>query len=402
MSQPTSLPETGFMPLEQPQPVSHSRREMFIGIPRESTLQENRVALTPAGVSVLTARGFRILIESDAGIRAHYTDHQYAEAGAEITYQHEDVFRRSHILVKVAPPTLEEIDWLHPGQLLISPLQMAITNEAYLNKLREKRVTSSAMEYLRDNNGSFPVVRIMSEIAGLSAMSIAAELLSHSKGQGVLLGGVTGVPPAKVVILGAGVVAEYCTRTAIGMGVEVCIFDNNVYKLMRLQNMVGRQLFTSTINPIILERELINADVVIGAIHSKSGRTPLVVPEEFVARMRPGSVIIDVSIDQGGCIATSRVTSHDKPTFRYHDIVHYCVPNIASRVPRTASDAINNILTPLFLEALEYRDPETWLSNHPGLTHSLYTYKGCLTNRYLSERFGIKYTDISLLLPSDY
>jgi len=258
-----------------------------------------------------------------------------------------------------------------------------------------------AMEYLQASDGSFPVVRIMSEIAGISAMHTAAELLSNAKGgRGVLLGGVSGVPPAKVVILGAGVVGEFATRTALGLGASVRIFDNDVYKLMRIQKLIGRQLHTSTINPVYLSYQLLSADCVIGAIHSREGRTPMVVSEEMVAKMKDGSVIIDVSIDQGGCFETSEVTSHQNPTFTKYGVVHYCVPNIASKVSRTASVAVSNILTPLLVKAGGTGGLEQFLFRNPGIRHGVYTYKGCLTNIYLSKHFNIKYTDINLLLTS--
>nr|HQU60755.1 alanine dehydrogenase [Saprospiraceae bacterium] len=253
-----------------------------------------------------------------------------------------------------------------------------------------------------DESDTFPIVRIMSEIAGISAMLTAAELMaSTSGGKGVLLGGISGVPSAKVVILGAGIVAEYATRAALGLGAEVRIFDNNIYKLKRLQNQVGRPLYTSSLNPHYLEKELLSADVAIGAVHSKLGRTPVIVSEEMVANMKPGAVIIDVSIDQGGCFATSEVTSLDKPTFVKHEIIHYCVPNIASRVSRTSSIAVSNILTPILLKAGSTGSIEHLMFNNPGLRHGVYTYKGCLTNSYLGERFDIKSTDLDLLMTSN-
>ncbi len=372
---------------------------LFIGIPKETTLRENRVALTPSGVATLTGHGHHVIVEKDAGIRSNFTDHDYAEAGAEIAYSAAKVFK-ADVLLKVAPPTLDEIDLLHANQVLISPLQIPLISAEYINRLREKRVIALAMEYIKDEVGSFPIVRIMSEMAGLSVMLTAGELLAKDKGPGILLGGIAGVPPTKVVILGAGVVGEFATRTALGLGAEVRVFDNNIYKLMRLQHQVGRQLFTSAIDPATLARELVTADVAIGAIHSKSGRAPMVVSEEIVMQMKRGSVIMDVSIDQGGCFATSEVTTHDKPTFIRHDVTHYCVPNIASRVPRTASMAISNILTPMLLKVEQYHNLERLLQESPGLLHGVYTYKGCLTNHYLSQRFQIKYTELDLLITS--
>ncbi|HHH50089.1 MAG TPA: alanine dehydrogenase [Saprospiraceae bacterium] len=380
--------------------VQRKSRKLFIGIPKETTLQENRVALVPASVATLVAHGHRVVVEKDAGIKSNYSDHVYSEVGADIAYSQEQVYK-SDILLKVAPPTLDEIDLLHPNQVLISPLQIPIISSEYINKLRQKRVISLAMEYIKDEVGTFPIVRIMSEMAGISAMLTAAELLSTtSGGKGVLLGGISGVPSAKVVILGAGVVAEFATRTALGLGADIRIFDNNVYKLMRLQNVVGRQLNTSTLNPLQLKKELLTADVVIGAMHSQAGRTPIVVSEEIVAKMKTGSVIIDVSIDQGGCFATSEVTSHKNPTIVRHGVIHYCVPNIASKISRTASIAVSNILLPILLKAATTGGIEQLLLSDYGLRHGVYTYKGCLTNQYLGERFQIKSTDLDLLITS--
>jgi alanine dehydrogenase len=395
-----SIPQSLLQTQEQLMPVEQKKGGLYIGIPKETTLQENRVALTPSSILTLTGRGHRIVVETGAGQQSNFTDHEFSEAGAEIAYTVEKVYQ-ADVIIKVAPPTLDEIDYFHPHQIIVSPLQAPIITEEYVNKLRQKRVIALAMEYIKDDVGSYPIVRIMSEIAGLSAMLTAAELLSTARGGiGVLLGGVAGVPPAKVVILGAGVVAEFATRSALGLGAEVRIFDNNIYKLMRLQNQVGRQLYTSALDPTVLLRELITADAVIGAIHSGSGRAPIIVNEDMVRKMKPGSVIIDVSIDQGGCFETSRITSHEKPTFRFHDVIHYCVPNIASRVPRTASTAISNIMTSFLLRSEQYGSLYNLLISSQGLMHGIYVFKGSLTNQYLSERFKMRYTSIELLITS--
>ena len=398
--QKISIPQSLLQTQEQLMPIEQKKSGLYIGIPKETTLQENRVALTPSSILTLTGRGHRIVVETGAGEQSNFTDHEFSEAGAEIAYTVEKVYQ-ADVIIKVAPPTLDEIDYFHPHQIIISPLQAPIITEEYVNKLRQKRVIALAMEYIKDDVGSYPIVRIMSEIAGLSAMLTAAELLSTARGGlGVLLGGVAGVPPAKVVILGAGVVAEFATRVALGLGAEVRIFDNNIYKLMRLQNQVGRQLYTSALDPTVLLRELITADAVIGAIHSGSGRAPIIVNEDMVRKMKPGSVIIDVSIDQGGCFETSKITSHEKPTFRFHDVIHYCVPNIASRVPRTASTAISNIMTSFLLRSEQYGSLYNLLISSQGLMHGIYVFKGSLTNQYLSERFKMRYTSIELLITS--
>jgi alanine dehydrogenase len=399
---PKSLTEGQMQTQTETLQIPRKKDKLFIGIPKERTLQENRVALVPTSVATLISMGHRVVIESGAGKKSNYTDHNFSEVGAEIAHSTEAVFK-AEVILKVAPPTLEEIELFHPNQILISPLHLPIITEEYIYRLRYKRVIALAMEYVQDDRGSYPVVRIMSEMAGISAMHTAAELLTSTKegqSRGVLLGGISGVPPAKVVILGAGVVAEFATRVAIGLGAEVRVFDNNVSKLMRLQHLVGRSLNTSTMNPIQLKKELVTADVAIGAIHSTTGRTPVIVSEEIVSKMKRGSVIVDVSIDQGGCFETSEVTSHDDPTFTKHDVIHYCVPNIASKVPRTASIAVSNILTSMLLRAGDTGGVEGLLTAHHGLRNGVYIYKGALTNEYLGRRFGIKHTDLDLLITS--
>ncbi|MFN0015437.1 MAG: alanine dehydrogenase [Saprospiraceae bacterium] len=382
--------------------VARKHQRLYIGIPKETTLQENRVALVPHSVATLIAHGHRVVVEAGAGEKARFNDMDYTEAGAEITHSHEEVFKADMVL-KAAPPTLEEIALMRPNQVVVSPIHLPLLKPEYIIELQKRRVIALAMEYIRDTGtGVFPIVRVMSEIAGTSAILIGADLLSTARGgKGVLLGGIAGVPPAKVIILGAGVVAEFASRTAIGLGAEVRIFDNNVYKLMRLQKHVGRQLHTSVINPIHLTEQLITADVAIGAMHSGHGRTPMVVPEEIVQRMKPGSVIVDVSIDQGGVFESSQTTSFDKPTFVKHGVIHYCVPNIPSRVARTASDAISNIITSLLLKA-ETGGIVALITGDEGLRNGVYTYKGCLTNTYLGERFQLKSTDLDLLITSDF
>ena len=381
--------------------VQPRQQELFIGIPKEVTLHERRIALVPSGAFNLTSRGHRVMVETEAGSLSSYSDHDFSECGAEIAYSAQEVYEKANVIIKVAPPTLEEIDMMQPGTILISPLQLPIISAEYLYRLKNRRIIALAMEYLQNESGVFPIVRTMSEIAGISAIQTAAHLLSSTGGgQGKLLGGISGVPSAKVVILGGGVVAEYATRTALGMGAEVRVFDDNIHKLMRLQNAVGRQLFTSALNPVYLKRELITADVAIGAIHAEQGRTPVVVSEEMVRAMRPGSVIIDVSIDQGGCFATSQLSSLKSPTFIKHDVIHYCVPNMVAAVGRTASAAISNILTPLLIQAEGARNFEHFIFSQPGLRHGVYTYRGCLTNAYLGRRFEMRATDIDLLLTS--
>jgi alanine dehydrogenase len=375
--------------------------KLTIGVPKETILHENRVALVPNSIRTLTGYGHRVIMESGAGLKSNFTDHHFSEAGAEICGSREEVYK-AQVLVKIAPPSEEEIGLMQPDQVLISPLQLPVLTNDYLELLHKKRITALAMEYLRSEDGNYPIVHIMSEIAGTCAMLTAAQYLGNSGdgGRGILLGGVSGVPPAKVVILGAGVAAASAIKVAIGLGASIRVFDNDITKLMKLQNDVGRHLHTSSINPVYLAYQLTSADVVIGAVHSKDGRTPVIVSEEMVAAMKSGSVIIDISIDQGGCFETSQMTTLDNPVFVRHGVIHYCVPNIASTVSRTASLAVSNIITPLLLKMGNENSIENLLYYHTGIRNGCYAYKGFITNEYLARRFEMKYTSLELLLTS--
>jgi alanine dehydrogenase len=381
--------------------VDNHSRNLTIGVAREVILDERRVALVPHSIRTLVGYGHKVVVESGAGTHAGYADLHFSEAGALISYSRKEVFE-SQVLVKVAPPTLEEIEMMHPDQVLISPLQLPVLPDDYLERLRMKRITSLAMEYLQSDDGDYPMVRTMSEIIGSCAILTGAEYLSHQghMGRGVLLGGVSGVPPTKIVVLGAGHAAESAIRVALGLGASVRVFDNDVTRLMHLQQLVGRHLHTSTLNPVYLAYQLTSADLVIGAIHSRSGRAPIVVTEEMVSKMKPGAVIVDLSIDQGGCIETSRMTTLTDPYFVRHDVIHYCVPNIASKVSRTGSQAVSNILTSLLLKLGNEGSADNLLYNYKGIRYGCYTYKGAITHEYLSKRFGLKYTSLELLLTS--
>ena len=392
--------EFGLATQESPAKLEKSEEQLFIGVPKENSFQEKRIALTPESVEILVSHGHRVLIESNAGKGANFTDRDFTEVGAEIAYDAKKVFE-ADIILKVAPPCKEEIDLLKHNQFLISPLHLPTIQDGFIPALMKKKVTALALEYIKDESGTFPFVRSMSEIAGSTVMLLAAELLSNThNGAGILLGGISGVPPAKVVVLGAGVVGEFAVNTALGLGANVKVFDNNIYKLMRLQNDVGQRLFTCSLFPNVLAKELETADVVIGAIHSESGRSPLIVTEDMVANMKDGSVIVDVSIDQGGIFETSEVTSHQNPTFTKYGVIHYCVPNIASRVARTSSYAMSNVLTSNLLKAIELGGVEQYLHRDVVSRNGIYIYKGCLTNKHLADRFDLKYTNIDLLFTS--
>jgi len=344
------MKEGSLLPQEEMLAIGKRKGRLTIGIPRETTYQECRVALNPEAVQLLVNNGHDIVVESDAGKHSRYSDVDYSEAGAEIVKDRNKVFQ-ANIILKVAPPSSEEIDLMQGNQTLISALQLTLHPKETLVKLMQKKITAVAWDYIQDDHAIFPVVRAMGEIAGNTSILIAAELLSDYKnGKGIMMGGVAGVQPSEVVILGAGTVGEYACRTALGLGASVKVFDNSISKLRRLHNDIGTRVYTSVIQPKLLGKAIQRADVVIGAIRAPYGRTPCIVTEEMVKSMKPGSVVVDVSIDQGGCFETSEITNHDKPTYLKHEVIHYCVPNIASRVSRTASIALSNIFSPILME----------------------------------------------------
>ncbi len=386
--------------LEETLDIKPKGAKLHIGIPRETAFQENRIALTPDAVGVLVSNGHQVDIEHNAGEATHYKDRDYSEAGARILYNKAEVFR-APILVKSAPVVEEDIPLLQHNQQVFSPIHMSMLKADLLSRMMEKKITGISFESLKDDSGTYPIVRSMSEIAGSSVMLIAAQYLSSANhGKGVLLGGISGIPPTKVIILGAGIVGEYAARAALALGASVKVFDNSVYRLKRLQNNIGQRLWTSVIEPRILAKQLKTCEVAVGALGSQSGRTPVVVTEEMVSNMRQGSVIIDVSVDRGGCFETSEVTSHQHPVYTRYGVIHYCVPNIPSGFARTASQAISNVLMPLLLEAGDEGGFENLIWHKVHLRSGIYLFKGALTNFHLSQRFDLKYTDLNLLIAS--
>lgn len=399
-SKPFVSPSFSYETLEETLDVKPKGTELLIGIPKENSFNENRVALTPEAVGVMVANGHRVVVETTAGNGASYSDSDYSEAGARIALDKKEVFE-CDILVKSAPVSEAECELLKPNQYIISPIHLAVMKREILQKMMNKRITALSFENLKDDTGHNPIVRSMSEIAGSSVMLIAGQYLSNANnGKGVLVGGISGIPPTKVIIIGAGIVGEYAARTALAMGASVKIFDNSIYRLKRLQNNIGVRLWTSVIEPKILAKQLKTCDVAVGALSSAGGRTPIVVTEEMVSNMRPGSVIVDVSIDRGGCFETSEVTSHEKPVIVKYDVIHYCVPNIPSGFARTASQAISNVLMPLLLETADDGGIDNVIWYRINIRSGIYLFKGSLTNFYLSERFDLKFTDLNLLIAS--
>ncbi len=385
------------LPQEQMQPIGQKQKKLFIGIPKEISLQENRVAMVPEAVQLLVNNGHRVRLETGAGDASHFSDNEFSEAGAEIAYTTKEVYE-ADLIFKVEPISDEEMQYLRPKQVLISAMQLNVQPKNYVKNLMQKRVTAIAWDYIADEDGVLPIVRSMGEIAGTTSILIAAEYLSNKKGQGIMLGGITGVSPTQVTILGAGTVGEYAARAALGLGADVRVFDNSITRLRRLQNSIGIRVSTSTIQPKVLLKALMRADVAIGAIRSLTGRTPCVVSEEMVRKMKSSSVIVDVSIDQGGCFETSKITTHDNPTFEVHDVIHYCVPNIASRASRTASHALSNVTVPLSMKIGDEGGLENTIRNNHGIQNGVYLYNGTLTNQYLGESLRLPFKDLKLLL----
>jgi alanine dehydrogenase len=390
--------QTSLVPQEKMLEMKQGKKRLLLGIPKERAMQENRVALTPEAVALLVNNGHEVWVEKGAGDTAKYSDQEYGNAGAQIKYTSKEVFE-ADVVLKVEPPTEEEVSFMKPGKTVISALQLGNQKEEYIHRLNKKRITAVAFEFLEDKVGGMPVVRAMSEIAGSAVLLIAAEQLSStSNGKGIILGGITGVPPTRVLILGAGTVGEYAARTALGMGAEVQVFDMHLYKLRRIRQSLGHHLYTSTLDPVTLANSLRSADVVIGAIRAEKGRNKTVVTEQMVMNMRPGSIIIDVSIDQGGCVETSEITTHGKPTFLKHDIIHYCVPNIPSRVARTATQAFSNIFSPILLQAADMGGIDEMIFSYKWFMNGVYTYKGFLSNQHVARKFGLKHKDLNLLM----
>ncbi len=392
--------DTKYQTQEEKLDVPHKKKNWFIGMPL-APKEESRIPLIPSSVKALNALGYKICIESKAGEKAGYSDRDYTENGADIAYAKKELYQ-ADIILQCFPPTMDAIDHMKSDQILISPLHVGSMSLELIEAMRKKRIIGMAMEYMMDRNGSFPIVRILSELAGTGAVLQGAHwMTAQSRGAGVLLGGISGVPPAKVVILGAGIVAEYAIRAAAGLGAQIFVMDNNIYKLMRLQNILGRRMSTSALDPTTLAAQLKEADIVIGAIHSAEGRAPMVVSEDMVMDMKNGAVIVDVSIDQGGCFETAVPTTLQDPVYEKHGVIHYAVPNISSNYPKTASRAISNILSPIFMQGAGTNGIERFIVECEGLAHGIYLFKGSVTNEYLSSKFGLNYTALELLMPRE-
>ncbi len=385
------------IPKEERLEVKLREGSLSIGIPKESHQQEKRISLTPEAVQVLVANGHEITVESGAGLDANLTDQEYSEAGATISYNSKEVFSKP-IVLKVSPLTDAEIDLLTPNAFLLSTVQINTQKKSYFEKLSAKKVTAIGFEFIKDSHDQLPVVRLLSEIAGTTSVLLAGELLANTNGgNGVLMGGIAGVRPTEIVILGAGTVGEYASRAALGLGANIRVFDESLSRLRRLQTSLGVRVSTSMLDPKELEKSLMRCDVAIGALRG-NGRTPCVVSEKMVQKMKPGTVIIDLSIDNGGCFETSEITTHTQPIIIKHDVIHYAVPNITSRVARTSSKALSNFFMPYLLTIAKDGGFERVIKNDSGLRSGIYLYHGLLTKKRISDWFDLPFHDINLLI----
>lgn len=386
------------LPQEEMLEIGKKHQKLSIGLPRENHKVESRIPLTPEAVEILTGNDHEVLIEDNAGLAANYTNTDYSEKGGIVVDKKEEVYQ-ADIILKIAAPTFAESELLRHHQTIISSLHLSLQSKDLIENLIRKKVTSIAFEKIKDDQNCYPVTRSMSSIAGNTSVLIAAEYLSNTRGgKGVMLGGTTGITPTEVVILGAGTAAENALRAALGLGATVKVFDQSVHRLHRLQNNIGMRLHTSVFHPRVLKKALKSADVVIGAVHLSKHGPRFYVTEDMVKVMKKGSVIVDISIDQGGCIETSVCKTQTDPVFVKHGVIHYCVPNIPSRVARTASIAISNVFLPLLLDVGENGGLLPKLKSDKGFRHGVYIYNGILTDEYIGKVFNLASKDIDLLM----
>lgn len=399
MKEKIHTPESSnfFMPREEMLEILRRGKKLTIGIPSDYSKAEYRIPLTPEAVELLASYGHEIYIETNAGRASSYTDETYREAGAVVVERKEEIFQ-CDLILRISSFDKDEIDTLRGSQALFSYMQFHAHCSESIRKLMSKKVTTVAYEYMENENNSVPVVHLMSQISGVTAVNIASEYLSNSRnGKGVLLGGVTGISPTELVILGATTAAEFAARAALGLGAIVKVFDDDLSALRNLEEKLGQRIFTSVLYPNVLRKALKSADVVLGAMPTNSA-LKFRVSEEMVKKLKKGSVIIDLNVSQGGCFETSRCTDLNNPAYVEHGVIHYCVPNISALVARTASIALSNILTPIIISIGETGGVQNYIKASKGFRKGIYIYNGILTNHELGAKLSIPSKDIDLLM----
>jgi alanine dehydrogenase len=371
---------------------------MIIGVPKEIHRLEHRVGLTPFAAARLVEQGKTVLVEKGAGLTAHHSDRDYELAGAQIVYDTEEVYKRADLISRVSVLSPQELELLKPETIICGFLHLAVAPKEMAARLMELQTTLIGYEIIRDRNGRLPVLVPFSEMAGQMSVHIAAHYLQNEVGgRGVLIGNVTGVPPATILVLGAGTVGSTAARLARASGAHVIIVDADLAKLRILNRELAGQAVTIMGGLDRLDKYTSIADVVIGAVLVPGARTPFLVTEEMVKGMKPGSVIVDVSIDQGGCVETSRPTTLDRPTFLAYEIVHYCVPNMTANIARTSSRALTNAALPYILELSE-NGLEKAIHANSGLAAGVYMYKGKMVNEEAGETLGMPTTPLHHLM----
>jgi len=389
---------SALLPREEQIEKAVGRKQMSIGLPRDVHDDEKRISLTPEAIKILTDAGNEIFMERGAGQAAGFTDREYSDNGAVVADTPSRIYE-CDIIIKITPFKENEASQLKVGQTVISFMNVATMDEDVLSTLMRKRVTALASEKIKDADGMLPVVESMSEISGITSVLLASEYLSSaSGGKGVMLGGVTGVTPTEVIIIGANTAGEYAARAALGLGAIVRVFDASVHRLRNFQNLLGQRIYTSTFHPQVLQKALKSADVLIGALSSDILMPWFYVTEEMVQGMKRGSVIIDLSVDTGGCVETAEPRAIKDPIYEKHGVIHYSAWNLPSRVPKTASIALSNVFRPLMQEMADAGSITHMLRFNPGLRSGVYIYNGILTNDVLGQKFGILSQDINLLL----
>ena len=366
---------------------------MIVGVPKEIKDRENRVAITPGGVEEYVARGHTVVIEYGAGLGSAFSDDEYAAAGASVVESHGEVFARAEMICKVKEPVPTEYDLLRPGQLLFTYLHLA-ADERLTRALMTNRVKSIAYETVQLANGSLPLLTPMSEVAGRMAVQVGAHYLEKTNGgRGMLLGGVPGVPGANVVIIGGGVVGTNAAQMALGMGANVTILDKNVERLRYLDQVLHGRVHTLASNSQNIAVAVREADLLIGGVLIAGAKAPKLVSTAMIGSMRTGSVVVDVAIDQGGCIATARPTSHSEPTYLVAGVIHYCVTNMPGAVPRTSTLALANVTLPYGLELAD-RGPEAAIAQDRALAKGANVWNGLVTYEAVADAFGLEYAPL--------
>ena len=393
------LGKINLLPCEETLEVSRKRKKMRIAVAKESAQNENRVAMAPHAVGFLVGLGHEVYVETGAGEKAHFADQKYSEQGAIIEPCKSNIYA-CDVIVKVLPPNEEELGLMKGRQVLFSSYDIYTQSKQYIEKLQELKITAIGFEFFKDANcEAFPIVQSFSEISGTTSILIAAEYLSDAhNGKGEMLGGISGISPTDVVVLGAGTAAECAARTALGLGASVKIFDRSINRLRDLQQRLGTRVFTSVLQPLVLLKAMHSADVVIGALYENNCVRDFIVSEDAVSQMKNHSVIVDLCMTQGGCFETSELTSFASPVYEKHGVVHYCVPNIPSRVSRTATYVLSNIIGQVLIELGEAGGINQLIKDNAGVRAGAYVYNGILTNDVIGNRLGLSSQDINLLL----